>query len=118
MSFQALQETELNRYIQCSPVTTSIAVCSGHIPLNMYLHKFKLVESTQCLACRHPKETAQNILLECPAYAHERRILKPRRGKPEKKFAVLLCSKETAEVLTRYIHTIGRFNGKQWQEMH
>src|SRR6266568_18134 len=116
MSFRALRETELNRRIQRSPVTTSIAVCSGHIPLNTYLHRFKLAESTQCPACGHPKETAQHFLLECPAYAHERWILKPRRGKPEKKFAVLLSSEETAEALARYIHTTGRFNGKQRQE--
>jgi ribonuclease HI len=53
---------------------------SGHIPLNAYLHQFKWKDSTQCPACGAPKETPQHFLLECPAYAHERWKLRPKKG--------------------------------------
>ena len=46
---------------------------SVHIPLNAYLHCFKILESAQCPACGAPKETPQHFVVECPSYAHERR---------------------------------------------
>ena len=44
----------------------------GHAPLNGYLHRFKKVDSPQCPACGHPKETPEHYLLQCPSYDHER----------------------------------------------
>ena len=44
----------------------------SHVPLNAYLHKFKLVDKPQCPACGADNEDVEHFLLKCPAYAHER----------------------------------------------
>ena len=82
---------------------------SGHIPLNAYLHRFKILESAQCPACRAPKETPQHFTVECPAYAHERRrSLKP-KGRPELKYAEIKGRKNEATALAHYIRDMKRF---------
>ena len=82
---------------------------SGHVPLNAYLHRFKRKESAQCPACGAQKETPQHFLLECPAYTHERRKLKQRRGELEAKFAELVTSEKKTIALAQYIQATGRF---------
>ena len=77
---------------------------SGHIPLNAYLHRFKLVNSAQCPACGAQRETPQHFVLECPAYEHERNMtLKPKRGRSEPKYAEIIGRKNEAVVLAHYI---------------
>ena len=67
---------------------------SGHKPLNMYLHRFKLVDSVQCPACGAPREIPQHFVLECPAYKNEwRKTLKPKRGRSKLKSAEILGRK-------------------------
>ena len=86
-------------------------LCSGHIPLNAYLHRFKLVESTQCPACGVPRETPQHFVLEFPTYEHEqRRTFKPKRGWSELKYVEILGRKNEATVLAHYIMDTGRFD--------
>ena len=91
---------------------------SGHIPLNAYLHRFKLVESAQCPACGMPRETPQHYVLECPAYDHvRRRTLKPKRGRSELKFAEILGRKNEAVAPAHYIMDTRRFD-RETQEQH
>ena len=91
---------------------------SGHIPLNAYLHRFKLAESAQCPACGAPRETPQHFVLECPAYEQERRkTLKPKRGRSELKFAEIIGRKNEAVGLAHYIMDTRRFD-RETQEHH
>ena len=82
---------------------------SGHIPLNAYLFRFKKKESAQCPACGASKETPQHFLLECPAYAYERRKLSPKKGEIEKKFVEMVSSKKKIVTLAHYLQATGRF---------
>ena len=83
---------------------------SGHIPLNAYLHRFKISENAQCPACGAPKETPQHFVVECPAYAHERRrSLKLKKGRPELKYAEIVGGKNEATTLAHYIRDTKRF---------
>ena len=83
---------------------------TGHIPLNAYLHRFKLAESAQCPACGAPKETPQHFVLECPAYEYERkRTLKPKKGRLELKYAEIVGRKGEAVALAHYILDTKRF---------
>ena len=83
---------------------------TGHIPLNVYLHQFKITESAQCPACGAPKESPQHFVLECPAYAQERRkTLKPKRGRSELKYAEIVGRKDEAVALAHYILDTRRF---------
>jgi hypothetical protein len=82
---------------------------SGHAPLNAYLHRFKRKESVQCPACSTPKETPQHFLLECPAYAHERWKIRPKKGDMETKFAELLANEKKIVALAHYMKATRRF---------
>ena len=90
----------------------------GHIPLNAYLHRIKLVDSAQCLACRSLQETPQHFMLECPAYEQEHsRTLKLKRGRSELKYADILGRKNKAVGLVHFIMDTRRFD-KETQEHH
>lgn len=55
------------------------------------------------------KETPQHFILECPAYAHERSKLKPKKGSRELKYANILSKEEGVLALAKYIQETGRF---------
>jgi hypothetical protein len=82
----------------------------GHAPINQYLHRFKKVDSPQCPACRHPKETAEHYLLQCPKYAHERWPILSRSGGRPPKLTRLLSSAKLLGPLANYIEATGRFD--------
>jgi hypothetical protein len=98
-----------NKKIPRSTASKIYQLCSGHIPLHAYLHRFKRKNSAQCPACGARKETPQHFLLECPAYAHERWKLKPKKGKLEIKFADLLANVDKTIELVQYIQATKRF---------
>jgi hypothetical protein len=98
-----------NTKISRADASKLFQLCSGHIPLNTYLHCFKRKESAQCPACRAPKETPQHFLLECPAYAHERWKLRLKKGELETKFAEILTSKKKTITLAHFMKATGRF---------
>jgi ribonuclease HI len=84
---------------------------TGHVPLNEYLNRFKLVDSSRCPACGARPETVRHFLLECPIYAHERWLLKERLSKRKKALTVenLLGDAEAIVPLTTYISASHRF---------
>ena len=93
--------------------STIFQLRTGHVPLNYYLHRFKTVESAQCPACGHPKETPKHYLLHCPKYAHERwPILNATGGRPPK-LEKLLTSPKLLLPLANYIEATERFKLEQ-----
>ena len=82
---------------------------TGHIPLNAYLFRFKKKENPKCPACGARKEMPQHFLLECPAYAYERRKLGPKKGEMERKFAEIISSGRSIVALAHYMKATGRF---------
>jgi hypothetical protein len=91
---------------QASSLLTQL--CIGHIPLNGYLYRFKLVDSPRCLACGATTETIPHFLLICPSYAHECWPLSRKIGKtPTVKDFMDDCN---ALHLFNYIEAIGCFN--------
>jgi hypothetical protein len=92
-----------NKKVHRATASQIYQICSGHVPLNAYLHRFKIKDSAQCPACRAPKETPQHFIMECPAYAHERWKLKPKKGRTEIKYTDLLSSQDKTIQLAHYI---------------
>jgi ribonuclease HI len=84
----------------------------GHVPLNLYFHRFKITDSAQCPACRHPKETPEHYLLQCPKYAHERWPIRALAGGRLPKFEKLLSSPKFLKPLANYIEATRRFEIK------
>ena len=85
----------------------------GHAPINQYLHRFKKIESPQCPACGHPKETIKHFLLHCPKYAHERWPLLRNSKGGTPKLSRLLSSPKLLLPLASYIESTGRFTQEQ-----
>ena len=81
----------------------------GHAPINQYLHRFKKVDNPQCLACGHPTETAEHIILHCPSYDHERWPLLQRAGSRLPKITRILSSPKLLNTLANFLEATGRF---------
>jgi ribonuclease HI len=92
-----------NKKINMVAVSKFFQLRLGHIPLNAYLHRFKIKESAQCPACGAQRETPQHFIVECPAYTHERWKLRPKKGRSEIKYAEVLGSKDKAIAIVHYI---------------
>ena len=84
----------------------------SHVPLNAYLHKFKLVDKPQCPACGADKEDAEHFLLKCPAYAHERWALLQSAKKKKQLLTMesLFGDRDLTIPLANFIEATYRFN--------
>ena len=81
----------------------------GHVPLNRYLHRFKITDSAQCPACGHLKEKPEHYLLHCPKYVHERWPIHTLAGGRLPNLEKLLSSPKLLKPLANYIQATGRF---------
>ena len=92
-----------------------IQVRSGHIPLNLYLHRINRAELSRCEACQlepgdeTPTENTRHFLYDCEAYTTQRNTLfrKIRASNIVLKEIMLKTSRMKA--LTQYIVQTGRF---------
>ena len=98
-----------NKKVHRETASRMYQINSGHVPLNAYLHRFKIKASAQCPACSAPNEMPQHFILECPAYKHERWKLKPKKGKTELRYEDLLSNKKNTVGLAHYILDTKRF---------
>ena len=84
-------------------------ICTGHIPLNGYLYKFKRVDSPRCPACGAAVETVQHFLFTCRSYAYMRWPLEQKCKGPLTLKKILSDHKLTAQLIN-YIDATERFN--------
>ena len=84
---------------------------TGHIPLNEYLYRFKLIKSARCPVCGTGSESVKHFLLYCPGYAHERWLLGKHLKKKNLELTIdnLLGNAEALIPLTNYINSTHRF---------
>lgn len=82
----------------------------GHAPINLYLHRFKKVDSPYCPASGHPKETVEHVILQCPGYNHERWPLLRSAGSRFPKLTRILSSPKLLVPLANLIDASGRFD--------
>jgi len=82
---------------------------SSHIPLNVYLHRFKRTDNAQCPASGHHAETLQHFLLDCPAYTYERWPLMAGKSPSNWEYAKMLGNPKNAIPIMMYIQATGRF---------
>ena len=100
------------RSITQKAATSLIAqLAISHVPLNLYLHKFKLVDKPQCPACGNGKEDVEHYLLKCPAYAHERWALSKSAKKTKLlTMETLLSDQDLTIPLANFIKATHRFS--------
>ena len=90
----------------------------SHVPLNAYLHKFKLVDKPRCPACGDDNETVAHYLLSCPGYAHERWALSQAVKKKKKQLSleVLFGDRDLTLPLANFIKATHRFSQQSQHE--
>jgi hypothetical protein len=85
-----------------------IRLRSGHCHLNEYLHRFKLIETSEC-ECGAEKETVDHFLLNCELYDEEHDRLRRKVGAQEMRINLLLGDTEIIQEIIEYIESTGRF---------
>jgi hypothetical protein len=83
----------------------------GHVPLNVYLKRFKRADSARCPACGADHESVRHFLMECPIYTHKRWILAEKLSRRKKVLTLetLLGEEEAAIPLSNFITASLRF---------
>jgi len=57
-----------------------IQLRTGHVPLQAYLHRFKLSDTPKCPTCGEEPETVTHYLKHCQTYEQQRRRLRRTLG--------------------------------------
>jgi len=81
---------------------------TGHCHLNEYLHRFKIIETSEC-ECGAGKETVDHFLLNCELYDEERDRLRRKVGAQGMRTSVLLGDSTIIKDTIEYIESTGRF---------
>ena len=81
---------------------------TGHCHLNEYLHRFKIIETSEC-ECGGGKETVDHFLLNCEIYDEERDRLRRKVGAQGMRISTLLGNTEIIQETMEYIERTGRF---------
>ena len=79
-------------------------LCTGHVPLNYFLHRISKVESLVCPACQLNNETVHHYLLECPGFTYERHSLAQATGRNSKSIRHLLGNWRAYKSVLNYVH--------------
>ena len=79
-------------------------LCTGHIPLNYFLHKINKVESPTCPLCWTADETIHHYLLDCPGFVYERHSLARATGRNSKSIRHLLGNWHAYKSVLTYVH--------------
>ena len=98
------KETANMRKRQTSMV---VQLRSGHIPLNLYLHRIHKSDSPNCPHCslrgRQIPESVKHFILECPAYTRERTWLRSKLGREASSMRVMFTKEKAMRILTGYV---------------
>jgi hypothetical protein len=102
-----------NHSLACNSASLIFQLCTGHAPLNSYLHQFQKADSAQCPACGDPCEMAEHFLLNCPKYAYECWPLIEKLNRTRPSLIDMLSNQKTILSLINFIDTTGRFCRQQ-----
>ena len=82
---------------------------TNHIPLQAYLHRFKLADSPTCQQCNNAPETVSHFLLFCSKFANQRIQLTRAIRRDRALDLSILGNKKLLPALYRYIRDTNRF---------
>ena len=81
---------------------------SGHIPLNMYLHRINKMDSPICQGCQCYKESVFHYIMRCKTYMAARQAMFNAAGRDTRKLGKLLSTVELIPHLFQFIKTMER----------
>ena len=82
---------------------------TNHVPLQAYLHRFKLVDSPICPHCEEAPETVTHYIMFCPKFATQRRQLRSCLGQRTHLDLGILGDSKCLPDLFRFIKSTNRF---------
>jgi len=86
-----------------------IQLRTGHVPLQAYLYRFKLAETSSCSSCGNEPETVCHYLMHCSAYDEQRRRLRRTLGRDQSLGLEILGDQRRMKALLDYINDTRRF---------
>jgi hypothetical protein len=100
-----------NTGLDCKAASLVSQLIISHVPLNIYLARFRKVNNARCPAYRASIEDIEHLLLTCPSYAYEHWNLKQQVKKKKKPFTLkaLLAEPDLTIPLANFIHATHRF---------
>ena len=82
---------------------------TGHIPLNVILHRIKRSDTNECPHCKNGiQESIHHYLLTCPRYAEPRRLLQAKLRRDAYSIPFLLGTRTGIPHLLRYVSDTNR----------
>lgn len=81
---------------------------TGHIGLNMHLHRIGCVDDPTCPACKASEETVHHLIFECPAYQHERHQLRATLRRGANSLRLMVTNPKAALKLLSFLNATGR----------
>ena len=82
---------------------------TGHVPLQAYLHRFNLADSSTCPSCGNEPETVTHYLLYCESHDTHRRRLRRTLGRDRSLEIEILGDSRCIKALLEYIDATQRF---------
>jgi ribonuclease HI len=82
---------------------------TNHVPLQAYLHRFKIANSSTCLQCNLHPETVTHFLMHCSKYTVERNQLKRDLKSGKRLDLSILGDEENFPALFKFINATKRF---------
>src|SRR5271154_1325699 len=82
---------------------------TAHVPLQSYLHRFKIEPQPTCPHCHLEPETVTHYLKYCSAFKEPRKELQQEVGRLTNIDLSILGNHKHCNPLLRYVHQTGRF---------
>ena len=82
---------------------------TGHIPLQAYLHRFKLSDTPVCPTCSDEPETVTHYLMYCRTYNRQRQRLRRVLGRDQSLGLEILGDEKRVKTLMEFINDTRRF---------
>ena len=86
-----------------------VQMCTGHVPLQAYLHHFKLAETATCPSCGIKPETVTHFILHCMSYIDQRCQLRRALGRDQSLGLEILGDMKNIKVFMNYVHSTKHF---------
>ncbi|PBK86317.1 hypothetical protein ARMGADRAFT_940865, partial [Armillaria gallica] len=113
LCFPLTKFTTITKDMKRRQMSLLIQLCTGHIPLNTYLHCFKKADFPLCKSCYakgvEVKETVHHFIFECPKHQSLRTDMKKGMGRGATSMRSIMENITTVKALLKYIGKTWRF---------
>ena len=99
---------KLTKGLSCNQTSTLTQFRSGHVPLNVYLHRINKASSLGCASCLQGDESVHHFLFECRTWNHERWWMERELGREAKSAACIMSTEKGISELLKYVGHTGR----------